>query len=259
MIDKETISELHQKLLDRRRDILEFRRTVNTSWQSLHEPEKELEESASKQTLSHGLAQLDDRGQIEIREIDQALTKMDEGRYGKCEACRRPIAVKRLRAVPSARHCVRCAKNRESFAAGEIESPPVSLDQAALNDDEMQEIIQDTLLEDGRVEMEELDITCENGVVYLNGVLPSDLKHEILLEIVDDTLDFDEIVDNITIDRLPWERRERTPAPPADKPEKEIVMEGEDEPVDAYTSLSDGEPMTPPDELVPAERRSRDG
>ena len=256
MIDKETISELHQKLLDRRRDIFEFRRTVNTSWQSLHAPEKELEESASKESLSRGLAQLDDRNQIEIREIDQALTRMDEGRYGKCEACRRPIAVERLRAVPSARHCVRCAKNRESFSAGEIESPPVSLDQAALNDDEMQEIIQDALQRDGRVEMEELDITCEDGVVYLNGALPGNLKHEILLEIISDTLGFDDIVDNVKIDRQPWERRERTPAPTPDKPEKEIMMEGENEPVDVYTSLSDGEPMTPPDELVPEERRS---
>lgn len=254
MIDTETISELRQKLLERRREIFDFRRTVNTSCQSLHEPEKELEETASKENLSRGLAKLDDRGQIEIREIDQALTRMDEGRYGKCEACRRPIAVKRLRAVPSARHCVRCAENRESLSAGEIESSPVSLDQDSFGDDEMQEIIIDALQEDGRVEMEELNITCENGVVYLNGVLPSDLKHEILLEIVDDTLDFDEIVDNITIDRLPWERRERTPASPADKPEKEIVMEGENEPVDAYTSLSEGEPMTPPDQLVPEKR-----
>jgi len=251
MIDTETVSELHQKLLERRREIFDFRRTVNTSWQSLHEPEKELEEAASKETLSHGLAHLDDRGQAEIREIDQALTKMDEGRYGKCEACRRPIAVKRLRAVPWARHCVRCAANRESFAAGGVESPTVLLEGEALGDDEMQEIIQDALQRDGRVEMEELDITCEDGVVYLNGVLPGNLKHEILLEIINDTLGFDDIVDDIKIDRQPWERRERSAAPTPDKSEKEIMMEGENEPVDVYRSLSDGEPMTPPDELVP--------
>ena len=32
-------------------------------------------------------------------------------------------------------------------------------------------------------------------------------------------------------------------------------MEGEDEQVDVYTSLSEGEPMTPPDELTPEDRR----
>ncbi len=256
MIDKQTLAELRRKLLDRRKDIFEFRRTVNLSWQSLNEPEKELEETASKKTLSSGLAQLDDHGQTEISAIDQALAKMDEGKYGKCEACRRPIAAKRLNVLPWARYCVRCAGVRESFAGGAIESSPMSPDKEVLPDDEVQEIIHDALREDGRVDMEELEITCDDGVVYLNGVLPSNSEHEILLEIINDTLDFDETVDNIKIDRQPWERRERTPAPAPQKSEKEIMMEGEDEQVDVYTSLSDGEPMTPPDELIPEERRS---
>jgi hypothetical protein len=85
-------------------------------------------------------------------------------------------------------------------------------------------------------------------------VLPANLKHEILLEIINDTLGFDEIVDNIKIDRQPWERRERTPATTPEKPDEDILMDGEDEQVDVYTSLSDGEPMTPPDELTPEER-----
>ena len=255
MLSKKDISALREDLLDRRRNILEFRRTVNTSWESLHEPERELEESASKETLFRELAQLDDRGQTELSAIDLALTKIDDGKYGKCEACRRSISVKRLRLVPWARYCVQCAAARESFASGGIESAPVELDKEALTDDEMQEIIQDALQEDGRVELEELEISCEDGVVYLNGVLPSKSSHEILLEIISDTLDFDDTVDNIKIDRMPWEREERTPASRPDKTEKEIMMEGEDEQVDAYTSLSENEPMTPPDELTPEDAR----
>ncbi len=255
MLSKKDIRALRENLLDRRRDIFEFRRTVNTSWEALHEPEKELEETASKETLSRELAQLDERGQAELRAIDHALTKMDEGRYGQCEACRRPISVKRLQVVPWARYCVPCAGMRESFAQGGIESPAVSLDKEALTDDDMQETIHDALQEDGRVDMEELDITCEDGVVYLSGVLPSNAEHEILLEIINDKLDFDETVDDIKIDRQPWERRERTPAPISEKLEKDIMMDGEDEQVDAYTSLSDNVPMTPPDELTPEDTR----
>ena len=250
-ISQKDIADLRADLLDRRRDIFEFRRTVNTSWQSLHEPEKELEETASKETLFRELAQLDDRGQADLQAIDHALTKMEEGTYGRCEACRRFISIKRLQLVPWARYCVQCAAVRENFAGGSVESTPVELDKEDLTDDEMQEIIQDALQEDGRVEMEELDISCEDGVVYLSGVLPSDLAHEILLEIINDTLDFKETVDNLKIDRQPWERRERTPAPAPGKLDKDVMMEGEDEEVDAYTSLSDNEPMTPPDELRP--------
>jgi DnaK suppressor protein len=254
MLRIKDIRALRENLLDRRRDIFEFRRTVNTSWESLHEPEKELEETASKETLSRELAQLDERGQAELGAIDHALTKMDEGKYGRCEACRRPITIKRLLVLPWTRYCVQCAGLRESFAGGGIESPAVSLDKEALADEDMQEIIQDTLLQDGRVEMEELEIACEDGVVYLNGVLPSNSEHEILLEIINDKLDFDETVDNIKIDRQPWERPERTPASTPARSEKEIMMDGEDEQVDVYTSLSDNEPMTPPDELTLEEK-----
>lgn len=256
MLSKKEISALREELLDRRRNILEFRRSVNISWESLHEPEKELEETASKETLSRELAHLDERGQTELRAIDLALTKIDDGTYGKCEACRRPISVKRLELVPWARYCVQCAAARESFDSGEVESEPVELDKEALTDEEMEDIIRDALQEDGRVEMEELEISCEDGVVYLNGVLPARSSHEVLLEIISDALDFDEIIDNIKIDRQPWERRERTQTSRPNKTEQEIMMEGEDEQVDVYTSLSENEPMTPPDELNPREKPS---
>ena len=41
-----------------------------------------------------------------IAEVDHALQRLDEGRYGICEACGRPIPDERLEAVPAARHCL---------------------------------------------------------------------------------------------------------------------------------------------------------
>jgi DnaK suppressor protein len=256
MVSKKTISELRHKLLEHRREILEFRRNANASWQTLHEPEKELEESASKETMSRGLQQLDDRRQEEVRNIDNALTKMEENEYGICEACHRSIAIKRLRAVPWARFCVGCAAVREGFTGGQPVLRPVSPGKEELTDEEMQDALYDALQEDGRVEMEELNLTCEDGVVYLEGVLPSEGKHEILLEIVNDMLDFNETVDNITIDRQPWERRERTPEPGYEKNDGEIATNGKDDEIDVHESFSTGEPMMPPDKLTPEERRS---
>jgi DnaK suppressor protein len=254
MIREKTKSELRQSLLERRREILEFRQTVDASWRALHEPEKELEETASKETMSRGLEKLDERGQEEIRNIDNALTKMEEDEYGICEACHRPIAVKRLRAVPWARYCMRCAGAREVFTRGRPELQPVTPEKEELTDEEMQEALYGALQEDGRVEMEELNISCEEGVVYLDGVLPSRTQHEILLEIVNDVLDFNEIVENITIDRQPWERRDRTPEEGFEKTDEEIAMDGEDKDIDVHESLSSGEPMTPPDDMKPEER-----
>lgn len=84
MKDTEAFAEIRENLLDRRRELIDLRRSLDESWQRLHEPEKELEETASKATLSRGMEQRSESIQTEIRNIDIALTKMEEGGYGRC-------------------------------------------------------------------------------------------------------------------------------------------------------------------------------
>jgi DnaK suppressor protein len=45
-----------------------------------------------------------------LREIDAALRKINEGTYGTCERCGRPIAKARLEVVPHARICQKCLR-----------------------------------------------------------------------------------------------------------------------------------------------------
>jgi RNA polymerase-binding transcription factor DksA len=251
-MDTEEISEVRENLLDRRRELIDLRRSLDESWQRLHEPEKELEETASKETMSREMEQRGENIQTEIRNIDTALTKMDEGGYGRCEACRKTINLKRLQAVPWTRYCVKCAGARETLSPGGVGTQAVETGVAELTDEEMLEAIQDELQSDGRVETEELEISCEDGVVYLEGVLPSEAKHQILLEILSDVLDFNEVVDDIGIDRQLWEQVERRPDEKSgDEPAEELAVQEEEEEVDAQTSLETGEPMTPPDGFIP--------
>jgi DnaK suppressor protein len=44
-----------------------------------------------------------------LAEIHAALRRHDEGSYGICEVCGKPIAAERLAVRPSARTCVGCA------------------------------------------------------------------------------------------------------------------------------------------------------
>jgi RNA polymerase-binding transcription factor DksA len=44
------------------------------------------------------------------REIDDALTRLDEGKFGICERCRNLINRDRLAAVPYSRLCIHCAE-----------------------------------------------------------------------------------------------------------------------------------------------------
>lgn len=45
--------------------------------------------------------------------VRAALAKLDRGTYGRCEQCGRPIAPRRLQALPHARLCLDCQAKRE--------------------------------------------------------------------------------------------------------------------------------------------------
>ena len=51
------------------------------------------------------------RRATQLREIDAALRRIDDGRYGDCERCEEPINPRRLEADPTARLCIDCASN----------------------------------------------------------------------------------------------------------------------------------------------------
>jgi DnaK suppressor protein len=48
--------------------------------------------------------------QTRLADLDAALRRLDEGAYGVCERCGRPIGAGRLEARPSARTCIECAR-----------------------------------------------------------------------------------------------------------------------------------------------------
>jgi len=52
-----------------------------------------------------------------LDEIDAALERIDEGTFGKCTECGSAIAEERLKALPHAPLCVRCAReaSEQSF------------------------------------------------------------------------------------------------------------------------------------------------
>jgi len=43
-----------------------------------------------------------------LREVEEAVMRVQEGTYGICQECDEPISAKRLQALPWAKFCVRC-------------------------------------------------------------------------------------------------------------------------------------------------------
>jgi DnaK suppressor protein len=57
---------------------------------------------------------LGDRESQMLADIDQALLRIEEGSYGLCARCGKPIDEKRLEAVPTARYDAACQALIES-------------------------------------------------------------------------------------------------------------------------------------------------
>ena len=55
------------------------------------------------------LAALLDQARATLADLDAALGRLAEGRYGVCERCGRPIGADRLAARPAATRCIDCA------------------------------------------------------------------------------------------------------------------------------------------------------
>jgi RNA polymerase-binding transcription factor DksA len=216
-MDKELLDSLQQRLRDQRRYFLqEFCRAEEGLEVIAEERESELEEHAQEEQTARLLTHLDDRTLQAVKEIDAALQKILDGTYGKCESCHKPISLARLKALPATRFCKTCAGKNETLvgvsAVATVVPPaaPVPVDLALLSDRELIAAIQEHLKEDGRIDMEELQVVSRKGVVYLSGALPSEAEHQILLQTLTDVMGFQEIVDHLEVEQLLWQTEKRT-------------------------------------------------
>ncbi len=59
---------------------------------------------------------LSDRERVKIKQVDDALERLEEGTYGMCESCGLEIAEERLNAMPFTRLCRDCQQDQEREA-----------------------------------------------------------------------------------------------------------------------------------------------
>lgn len=123
-MNRETaIRNLHDVLVQRR-DAL--RRALTGDLSMLNElraqPHGDMADfalDAAQDEISSQLAEVESR---ELEKLENALSGMQEGVYGKCEGCGEDIPLARLHALPYATHCIQC--QRESEKGGRSQSEP---------------------------------------------------------------------------------------------------------------------------------------
>lgn len=109
---------MNRRLAELRADV---RRALERSEQESHQAVagevSDMEDTAFVRMVRElNLADIE-RDTAEINDIDAALRRIEDGRYGICLDCGEPIAVERLQAYPSAKRCHACQQAVEQARA----------------------------------------------------------------------------------------------------------------------------------------------
>jgi len=78
---------------------------------------KREEEATESLELERRLA-LEKQMREQLADVDHALQKFEEGKYGFCEACGQPMDPARLDALPQAKLCLSCKASQAKDAKG---------------------------------------------------------------------------------------------------------------------------------------------
>lgn len=70
------------------------------------------DETAEKIEEYEKLLPLEHDLELRLKDIDEALDKIKSNSYGNCSNCNKEIETKRLQAVPEAKFCLECGKQK---------------------------------------------------------------------------------------------------------------------------------------------------
>jgi hypothetical protein len=126
-------------------------------------------------------------------------------------------------------------------------------DYQNINDRDLKLSILDNLKNDGRLDLEELEVSCRKGAVYLEGIIPSEIEHQILLRILTDVMGVSPIIDHLQINELDWEREDRAPGTAEPEPTIDEQMLYDEEPFteDIFESEENEIPYDLPERVPP--------
>ena len=115
----EKLEEMRGILLQLKETALtEIQRSVRSGSDSPDsEPSGDIYDQASSERDRELGLLLGDREREKLRNIDEALERLEDGEYGICEECEEEIPLGRLKALPFARYCVRCKADIEKLQA----------------------------------------------------------------------------------------------------------------------------------------------
>ncbi|MEA1926040.1 MAG: TraR/DksA C4-type zinc finger protein [Patescibacteria group bacterium] len=119
MLDKKTLEELKQKLLDEKKQLenelaqladKEGEGEYEAKYEDYGRTEEDNAEEVEAYTANISITETLEKN---LKDVNDALKRMKNGKYGICEKCgKKKIRVERLKAYPAARSCIVCAEKK---------------------------------------------------------------------------------------------------------------------------------------------------
>jgi DnaK suppressor protein len=114
-MEQKKLRGFKEKLLLKKRQILEaYNKNKTYGMEADGEASQDIADKASNSYVKEFLFSLSNTERDTLQLVDEAILRIDDKRYGVCISCEDEMNLKRLEAVPWARHCLSCQEKQES-------------------------------------------------------------------------------------------------------------------------------------------------
>lgn len=113
-MDKKKITVFRERLKVKREEILEaFTKNKNYGKKANDDPSQDIADQAASSYTEEFLFSLSNSERKLLRQVDEALSRIQDRSYGVCASCEDSLNLKRLQAVPWATLCLGCQEKQE--------------------------------------------------------------------------------------------------------------------------------------------------
>jgi len=113
-MEQKKLRTFRDKLVQKKVEILEaYNKNKNYGKEADEEGAQDIADKASSSYTKEFLFSLSNSERDMLQLVDEALGRIDERRYGFCVSCEDDMNMKRLEAVPWAKHCISCQEKQE--------------------------------------------------------------------------------------------------------------------------------------------------
>lgn len=113
-LDKRSIDRFKRILLKEREEIIgDVKQIYESSQEVGQDGIQDIGDEAANIYNKQILLTLNENERMGLKEVDEALDRIENGTFGICEECGEPIGPKRLEVKPTAKYCVPCKTKME--------------------------------------------------------------------------------------------------------------------------------------------------